>query len=305
MLLDVPRVSIGLPVYNGERFLEIALESILNQTFQDFELVISDNASTDHTREICQEYADKDARVRYFQSRYNYGITRNFNRVFELAKAEYFRWASADDFIALDLVEKCVNVLDSEPDFVLCYAKTVIVDEKGHTISTYHDNLDLRFDNARDRYLHLERNLGLCNAHYGLMRSSILRKTRLLGYYFASDYVFLGELALHGKFYEIPENLFFRRFHAQALSSVKTMDGFSEFYNLYSKNACYLPLWRHLVEKIAVVLRSPIQTQERISLCYLILRHAAENRRAMIRELGTGAVLTARDCCRWSRHETT
>src|SRR5688572_10868700 len=95
-----PRVSIGLPVYNGENYLAEAIDSILAQTFEDFELIISDNASTDRTQEICEAYAAKDGRIRYYRSEVNKGSAWNFNRVFELARGEYFKWAAHDDYIA-------------------------------------------------------------------------------------------------------------------------------------------------------------------------------------------------------------
>ena len=94
---DRPRVSIGLPVYNGENFLEFALDSILGQTFQDFELIISDNASTDATESICRRYAAKDSRIRYYRNPNNQGAAQNYNRVFALARGEYFKWAAHDD----------------------------------------------------------------------------------------------------------------------------------------------------------------------------------------------------------------
>ena len=95
-----PRVSVGIPVFNGERFLAETIESILAQTFKDFEIVISDNASTDRTEEICRSYAARDPRIRYNRNDTNRGAAWNHNRVFELARGEYFKWQSHDDFCA-------------------------------------------------------------------------------------------------------------------------------------------------------------------------------------------------------------
>src|SRR5437867_8743488 len=136
-----PRVNIGMPVYNGERFLEEAIDSMLNQSFKDFELIISDNASTDRTQEICRAYLARDRRIRYFQNQTNLGATANFNRVFELSSGEYFKLANADDLSAPDLLAKCVAVLDAHPEVVLCYPKTTIIDENGDMIRQYEDNL--------------------------------------------------------------------------------------------------------------------------------------------------------------------
>jgi glycosyltransferase involved in cell wall biosynthesis len=280
-----PRVSIGLPVYNGEKYLKCAIDSILDQTFQDFELIVSDNASTDQTEAICREYIEHDLRIRYYRLPNNLGVIKNFNRVFELSKGELFRWATADDFIDPRLVEKCVKVLDAEPETVLCYPKTTIVNESGEMMSEYKDNMDLRFQQAKDRYRHFERNVGLCNIHYGLIRSSIIRKTRLMGNFLWSDVVFLGELTLYGQFHEIPEPLFFRRFHPEASSSIETPEELLKFYNLQGRKTIELGLWRHLIEKIKLVSRSPIEISGKASIYVMLMRNAFSDRHRMIREV--------------------
>ena len=112
---DSPRVSIGLPVYNGERFLVQAIESVLAQTFEDFELIVCDNASTDASGAIAQTYVERDSRVRYFRNASNLGAARNFNRTFELSRGEYFKWLAADDLIAPTYLERCLAALGPRP----------------------------------------------------------------------------------------------------------------------------------------------------------------------------------------------
>ena len=102
------RVTIGLPVYNGETYLEETLDSILNQTYTEFELIISDNGSSDGTRLICEEYAAKDDRIKYYRSVKNLGAAPNYNRAFELSSGEYFKWADYDDPLAPEFLSKCV-----------------------------------------------------------------------------------------------------------------------------------------------------------------------------------------------------
>ena len=121
----VPRVSVGLPVYNGERFLAQAIDSVLQQTHSDLELVISDNASTDRTEEICRSYTTQDSRVRYFRSSANIGACRNFSRVFELSRAPYFKWACYDDICVPGFLEKCVAVWTS-PRMFWCATRGVL-----------------------------------------------------------------------------------------------------------------------------------------------------------------------------------
>src|SRR3712207_2828980 len=119
--LDSPRVSIGLPVRNGQRYLRGVLDSLLAQTYTGFEILIGDNGSTDETRAICQEYVARDARVRYFRSDTDEGPAWNFNRLVPLARGEFFRWAAADDLIAPTYVQRCVEALDANPQAVCAY----------------------------------------------------------------------------------------------------------------------------------------------------------------------------------------
>jgi glycosyltransferase involved in cell wall biosynthesis len=208
-----------MPVYNGDRFLREALDSVLAQTFEDFELIISDNASTDRTQEICQAYAAQDQRIRYYRNEENLGAAWNYNRVFELSTGEYFKWAAHDDLCMPEYLERCVEVLDRHPTVVLCYPKTTIIDEHGQQVENYFDSLNLRSPKPHERYAHFHnryRSGAKCNAILGVMRASTLGMTPLIGSYVSSDRILLGELALRGQFYEIPEHLFLRRDHPQA-----------------------------------------------------------------------------------------
>ena len=125
------RVSIGVPVYNGETYLPQALDSLLAQTYPDVEIVISDNASTDATENICRDYANRDDRIRYYREDVNRGLSWNFNRVFELSRGEYFKWAAADDICVPEFVERCVDVLDEDKSIVCCHARTTKIDPSG------------------------------------------------------------------------------------------------------------------------------------------------------------------------------
>jgi len=209
-----PKVSIGLPVYNGERYLREALDSILDQTFTDFELIICDNASTDGTIEICKEYEARDPRISLYLSKQNHGASWNFNRAFHHSRGEYFRWAAHDDKIAPTLLEACVEVLDNNPAVILCYPKTTIIDEEGQTKKLYNDGLDLHSVDACERF----EDFLFCPkrenfAIFGLMRREVLGQTSLLKAYEASDRVLMAELTLRGEIYEIDDYLFFRRDH--------------------------------------------------------------------------------------------
>ena len=122
----IPKVSIGMPVLNGENYIEPAIRSILAQTYSDFELIISDNASQDRTEEICLYYAKKDRRIRYHRNDSNIGAARNFNRTVELAKGQYFKWAAHDDTLAPEYLEKCLEVLEQDESLILCFPENNI-----------------------------------------------------------------------------------------------------------------------------------------------------------------------------------
>ncbi len=126
-----PRVSVGLTVYNGEPFLAETLDSLLAQTFEDFELIICDNASTDRTAEIVGDYAARDARIRYVRHPRNFGASGNERRAFALSRAPYFRWSGADDLYAPESIARCVEVLDRDPRVVLTYPKAKFIDDRG------------------------------------------------------------------------------------------------------------------------------------------------------------------------------
>ena len=142
---ESPCVSIGLAVYNGEKYLKKALDSIITQTFTDLELIISDNFSTDNTQQICEQYASQDERIRYYRNNKNIGAPRNFNRAFELASGKYFKWAASDDVLAPDFLRKCVAILDKDASVVLCHSITGRIDENGdllrYTVNTATGNV--------------------------------------------------------------------------------------------------------------------------------------------------------------------
>src|ERR671915_430558 len=95
-----PLVSIGLPVYNGANYLRKAVETILEQSYESLELIISDNASTDDTADICRDLSARDARIRVSRNAQNVGAARNYNIVFNAARGKYFKWAAHDDVLA-------------------------------------------------------------------------------------------------------------------------------------------------------------------------------------------------------------
>lgn len=267
-----PRVSIGLPIYNGEPFLRQALDSLLSQTYTDFELVISDNASTDRTAKICAAYTARDSRVHYHRNAQNIGVDRNFNRTVELSEGEYFRWAAADDLCAPTLLERCVEILDARQDVVLCYPKSRYIDDQGGFLRDYEDNLHIELPQPHKRFASYLRNIDMCNAVFGLIRSSVLRQTKLYGSYSDSDIVYLGELALYGSFYELPEVLFFRRMHPGI--AVRKYPSAHERMVMSEPalgDKLSFPHWKVFGGFLSAIHRAPLSWTERL-LCYLKMR---------------------------------
>ncbi|MGK7914222.1 MAG: glycosyltransferase family 2 protein [Prochloraceae cyanobacterium] len=266
-----PLVSIGMPVYNGEHFLENALNSLLAQTFGDFELIISDNGSTDNTEEICRHYANADRRIRYFRNEQNLGAGWNFDRVAELATGKYFKWACHDDLCALEFLQRCVDILERDPSIVLAYPKTLIIDEQGSEIEKHEDRFHLQSPQPTERfkiYHHLVRYGNQCHPFHGLIRREVLTQLLPLGSYPSSDLVLLGKLALYGKFYKVPSYLFWKRDHPA--TSVRAHRPFREriaWYDPTKKGKLHLTRWKWFREYIHAIHTAPLNWQERAS-CY-------------------------------------
>jgi glycosyltransferase involved in cell wall biosynthesis len=216
-------------VYNSERFLTEALDSLLAQTFEDFEIIISDNASTDGTDEICRSYASKDQRIRYIRNRTNYGLVYNFGQAFRLSSGQYFKWAAADDVCGEDYLRLAVEALDNDPTVVLAWGGTQGIDEHGRRVDRPYELSDLNSafsvysPDPVTRWRRLMRNIWWVDGpFYGVIRSTVLAKVPVLRKHISSDHFLLADLVLHGRFYEIPEVLFFNRIHTGKTSRVST-----------------------------------------------------------------------------------
>jgi glycosyltransferase involved in cell wall biosynthesis len=217
-----PRVSVGLPVYNGERYVGEAIAAVLSQTFGDLELVISDNASTDGTREICEDFARSDQRVRYHRNPENLGAAPNFNRCFALAQpSEYFKWITYDDLMTDDFLERCILALDRDAGVSLAFPALVHTDAEGNTTGRQLQTDLSLLENEPGRRARRLIEYGLESPDiywtlYGVVRRSALEKTELHGNYIASDQVLLFQLALTGKFVQVPDAQLIHRAHPDA-----------------------------------------------------------------------------------------
>jgi glycosyltransferase involved in cell wall biosynthesis len=273
-----------MPVFNGEPFIEEAIDSLLTQTFEDFELVICDNASTDGTESICRSYAAKDERVRYFRNHANHGLVFNFNNAFRLSSGPYFKWAASDDVCGHEYLRRAVEILDQDPSVVLAWGKTVGIDEDGNQIqhptevsdlnapgSVYSPDLAVRFRRFMENIWWTD------GPFYGLIRSDALAKTSLHPQHHNGDKILLAELCLHGRFYEIPEDLFFSRMRSKKHLQPRTLRQRAELsigHTLESGGFLWWRLFRQYPDRFllyrAAIARAPITLRERW-ICYAVI----------------------------------
>jgi glycosyltransferase involved in cell wall biosynthesis len=277
-----PRLGVGVPVFNGERFLAETLDSLLAQTYEDFVLIIGDNASTDRTEEIARAYAARDPRIEYVRHPGNIGAARNYNDLFYRAGTEYFRWHAADDISLPEYTARCLDVLDADPGVILAYCKTMNIDQDGHELGPYEDKVDAQQEHARDRFLHVVKVLERCNAVYGVIRSALAARTKLMETFVASDRCFMAELTLYGRIIEVPDRFFLRRYHTGA-SSAMTDEERRTFFSAQPA-APTLQTLRHLWAYWTAVLRAPLSVGETVRLQVDMLKFAYWGKANVLRE---------------------
>ena len=265
------RLSIGLPVYNGENYLASALDSLLKQSFADFELIISDNASTDRTAEICRVFAASDGRIRYHRNETNIGAARNYNQTLALARGEYFKWASHDDVCHSEFLQKCIATLDTRSDIVLCHSRSQGIGARGDVKGYYGE--EIAFDQAQpaQRLWQVISRPHVCIAVFGVMRRDVLLRTIRHGDWVGADRNLLAELSLYGKIGLLPEFLFQRREHPDA--SIHKFEDESErlaWFDPALAGTVSYPTWRRLQEYLKAVVRSPLASAEKLA-CYVKL----------------------------------
>jgi glycosyltransferase involved in cell wall biosynthesis len=274
-----PVVTVGVPVYNAERYLAEALRSILSQTFTDFELVISDNASTDGTRGICNDFARADPRIRYLRQARNMGAPRNYNALVTLARGRYFKWSSSNDLIEPEFLAACVPILEARPDVVLVYPRTRYFDTNTGSVRDHADNLDIQDDDPVERYKQCDRRLFDNNVMNGLIRRQALRSSTLHWDYRSSDMELVVELALYGKFVEVPRPLFYLRTEAAARYD-------AAHHRLYYPHQIFAHdafcAWQTLGQMLQAANRAPLSFSDRVRLYDYLARRVWWRRKRLM-----------------------
>jgi glycosyltransferase involved in cell wall biosynthesis len=273
----VPKVQIGVPVYNGEAYLAQEIESLLAQTFTDFEIIISDNGSTDASPLIAQEYAERDPRVKVFRYDENRGGAWNWNNTLALASAEYFKWAAHDDLHDPRYLERCIAVLEREPSVALCYTASRYIDADGNAIEDDEgkavvggrrsDGCHLR---QRQPHLRLRGLLGRYPMHvlFGVMRREALARTRGMGRYSSADRILVAEIALQGQLHEVDEELFIRRLHPAMSWTTKTSEqDYAVWYDPKNRGRRTNPMVKRGVELLLGIHHARLSSRDML-LCY-------------------------------------
>ncbi len=295
---QIPKVAIGIPVYNGENYLPETLDLLLRQTFPDFEIIISDNCSTDRTADICREYAEKDARILYTKTERNIGGSPNFNRVFTLSRSPYFTWKAHDDRSHETFIERCVEVLDRDPGVVLAHTASHTIDDRGEK---------LPFDTRIGRYIYnpggyevppdtvhlaegddpVARFTELLDEDYfgmhmyGLVRREALAATELFRSAIPCERVLLSELALMGRFHTLEDELYARRVHAKSACFMTQTERFE--YEDPSDSP-----FRHTFPRLRAFLDSPLRSKsignrQRLVCLQRVLASAAKGKLARLK----------------------
>jgi glycosyltransferase involved in cell wall biosynthesis len=260
-------MSVTLPVFNGERYIAQAIRSILDQTYHDFELIISDNASTDATEQICRQFEAQDRRIRYVRQPRNIGASPNFNICFELASGEYFKWAAHDDYVEPEYLAKCIAALDANPDAVLCQSLVRLIDSQDRVIEINRpiepaavsprpsERFGARIRNPR------------CLEIWGVIRRAALRESVLIGSYVGMDRALLLELALRGRFVLIDQPLFTNRDHPERATRVtrtQTRTDLAIVYDTANAGQTVLSTWMLYKESMGIIRRNVKGSAERL-----------------------------------------
>lgn len=259
-----PRLTIGLPVFNGENLLSESIEALLGQTYEDFVLLISDNASTDSTPDICKKYMKRDERIRYVRQPYNIGLHPNENFLMRESRTELFKLASHDDLYARDLIKRCVEALDKNPEVSVAHAWEARIDMEGNLTEALSYPAAADAPRAPDRFRSMLFD-GWDDYTYGVMRREVVLRTHMLGSHHFADRTFNVELNLHGPFYLVPEWLYFRREHPERTEpyTVRTRAAYMDYKRASRLNPAIRLYGEYVWAYVTAIRSAPLSAAEK------------------------------------------
>ncbi len=258
-------VSVGLPVYNGENFLEEAIRSVVQQTYDDLELVIYDNASTDRTGEICREFEQLDPRIRYSRNAGNLGAAANYNLTWQRSGGKYFKWLAHDDRIDPRFLEVCVRNLEANHEAVLCNTLVRYIDSTGQPIGLYDSGLAAAGGaRASDRFAAMVLPSHSCVDFFGLIRRCVMESSRLHGTFHGADRVFLAQMAIRGRLLQVTEPLVEMREHPNRYTRLHvSSDSRAAWHEGSGGQGVAVPAWRLFREYADLVRHENLSSTER------------------------------------------
>lgn len=268
-----PRVSIGIPVWNGENYLAEAIQSVLDQTFDEFELVVCDNASTDRTRDILADFAARDRRVRVLANPRNLGAAANYNRVFSESRGTYFKWLAHDDRMHPQYLEKAVAVLDARPEVVLVNSLVEYIDGAGRPIGIYDSGLALAdHPSAVRRFASLVLRSHSCVDFFGLLRRRAMSGSLLHAPFHGADRAFLAQMALRGRFAQIAEPLVQMREHPNRYTRrARRVAERARWHDASLRGRFVFPTWRLYRHYLSLAVHERLTPQERAGVFAVLI----------------------------------
>ncbi|HUG26227.1 glycosyltransferase family 2 protein [Piscinibacter sp.] len=270
--LERPVVSVGMPAYNAAQTIRGSIDCLLSQTLRNLELIISDNASTDGTWDIIDEYARKDPRIIAIRQRDNIGANGNYSAVFSKARGRYFKWASSNDWCAPQFLERCAAHLDEHPETVLVSPRTRLFEGALDRFTDYERDVSFEQADPVDRFVAVGTLLALNNVLNGVARTEVLARTRLIEHYVGADTVLIGHLALLGKISLLDERYFYRRMDQQTATQLMSAEALARHHYPTRTRRSLFSAWRRVGGSLHAAVSSGLSTTDALRALRWVLR---------------------------------
>jgi glycosyltransferase involved in cell wall biosynthesis len=295
-MTKTPLISIGIPAYNSAENIGFTIEGLLAQSYGDFELIISDNASTDATRDVVESYMKIDPRIRYERQPINIGANPNWSSVARRARGDLFKWSSSSDWCAPTFLERCKNELLAHDDTVLVVPRTRLFHGNVNVAEDYESDLEVTDESPSARLEHLMTKLCLNNLMNGLIRMSALKRTRLMERYHGGDVVLMGHLVLQGKFRLLDDRLFYRRMEPATATALQDRTAVRRFHYPQLGARSLFQYTKCQVGWVRAVLAPPMSPRERRRALLFVAKRCYWERIGFLEDArGVWRYLTRRD----------
>lgn len=280
-----PLITVGVPVFNGERFLARAIESVRAQSVADFELVVADNASVDGTEAIGRAYAGRDARIRYLRHHQNFGVVYNWNCVVHAARGVYFMWLSCNDYLAPEALRRCIDVLQADMRAVLSFGERCFINAAGEVVGA-DTSPELADEDPVERFKMMCWPVPWVHPiSGGLIRRDLLLKTALMRAFPGSDLPLFAELALLGMFRRIPTVLVYETVGKGYATAHRTRSEIDKMFNPNLRWSYKLNRFRFHLAYIATIVRAELAWRRKLHGVREVLRRMGWDRRLLAIDL--------------------